>query len=171
MQERIKKIAAAVFIAGLLIVGIGCGMAFVEYSSFEYGGEYIIGEKYMTTEVFEVKVDTVEGKKVFDTSRYQNGYQVTYDSNIPENSIVYEVSYNSRLFEPEIFYEQYEEDEFSGAIQFLSNRKASGESMFWIEAKDAILADLKEKKIGTYEIGTIERVKVCMNPQMRVYYE
>ena len=52
-MRRIQKILAGVFFGGVLLCGIGAGVAFVEFSSFEYGGEKQIGSDVLVTEAFD----------------------------------------------------------------------------------------------------------------------
>ena len=38
-----RKFLGLMFLAGVLICGFGCGIAFAQFSSFDYAGETIIG--------------------------------------------------------------------------------------------------------------------------------
>ena len=53
-MRRIQKILAGVFFGGVLLCGIGAGVAFVEFSSFEYGGEKQIGSDVLVTEALSL---------------------------------------------------------------------------------------------------------------------
>lgn len=57
-MRRIYKIAGSMLVAGVLIAGIGSGVAFAEYSSFEYGGEAVLTGSERFTRTLEYKVST-----------------------------------------------------------------------------------------------------------------
>ncbi|MDE5778692.1 MAG: hypothetical protein K2I10_09360 [Lachnospiraceae bacterium] len=61
-MRKIYKIAAGLLMAGVLIAGIGSGVAFAEYSTFEYCGSKILeGSKYLTKTVsYQVDVQGIE---------------------------------------------------------------------------------------------------------------
>lgn len=51
-MRKIHKIIGGMLVAGVLIAGIGSGVAFAEYSNFEYGGEKVLeNSKYITKTV------------------------------------------------------------------------------------------------------------------------
>lgn len=61
-MRKIYKIAGGLLMAGVLIAGIGIGVAFAEYSAFEYSGSKILeGSKYVTKTVsYKVNVNGTE---------------------------------------------------------------------------------------------------------------
>ena len=56
-MRRIQKIMTAVFLGGVLLGGIGTGIALVEYSSLSYGGECLIGEEHLVTENLDFRFE------------------------------------------------------------------------------------------------------------------
>ena len=46
---KLRGVMTGVFLGGVLLGGIGTGIAMVEYSSLSYGGERLIGEEYLVT--------------------------------------------------------------------------------------------------------------------------
>lgn len=58
-MRRIYKIIGSMLIIGVLIAGIGSGVAFAEYSAFEYGGEIVLegSERFTKTLKYKVSVN------------------------------------------------------------------------------------------------------------------
>lgn len=55
-MRKIYKIIGSMLIIGVLIAGIGSGVAFAEYSAFEYGGESFLEGSERFTKVLKYKV-------------------------------------------------------------------------------------------------------------------
>ena len=108
-RSTMIKAAAIVFCAGVLLTGIGTGVAIAEYTSLEYTGEHILGEEKMKTEDLDFAVDRKEGKKIRIWRNYRvNG--VHYREDIPMDTIRYTVTYNPELVSFWINYEEFEEE-------------------------------------------------------------
>lgn len=108
-KSMIVKAAVAVFCAGVLLGGIGTGVAIAEYTSLEYTGEHILGEEKMKTENLDVTVVPKEGKKIRIYRNYRvNG--VRYGEDIPMDTIRYTVTYNPDMVSFWTNYEEYEEE-------------------------------------------------------------
>lgn len=108
-KSTMIKAAAIVFCAGVLLTGIGTGVAIAEYTSLEYTGEHILGEEKMKTEDLDFAVERKEGKKIRIWRNYRvNG--VHYREDIPMDTIRYTVTYNPELVSFWINYEEFEEE-------------------------------------------------------------
>lgn len=55
-MRKIYKIIGSLLIVGVLIAGVGSGVAFAEYSAFEYGGESVLEGSERFTKVLKYKV-------------------------------------------------------------------------------------------------------------------
>lgn len=167
-MRKFTMITAAVFIAGVLLVGIGAGVCVEEYTTLEYSGEHIIGEEYIRTDVLEITVEPEEGKNVV----IGNGYRlkgIEYDESVPAYTARYEITYNSRMTEPYLYYEDYHNEEHPGVIFLNYHYKDSGFGIL-MENKDRIIEELKENKIGSYRIEDIVSVRVLINPSMKEFF-
>lgn len=168
-MRRFTKYMTAVFCAGVLLGGIGCGIAFVEYSSLEYTGRHIIGEEYVTEESFDYTVEPVEGKKLL--VRNWHGFDsVSYDDSIPENTIRWVVTYNEKIMEPSLYYEESQNDKYTG-LAYISCYYMGGEFDLFMQNKDKILEDLKNNRIGSYETASGIKVKLVVNPNLEGFVE
>lgn len=108
-KSTMIKAAAIVFCAGVLLTGIGTGVAIAEYTSLEYTGEHILGEEKMKTEDLDFTVERKDGKKIRIWRNYRvNG--VHYREDIPMDTIRYTVTYNPDLVSFWINYEEFEEE-------------------------------------------------------------
>lgn len=181
-KSRIIKIAALVFCTGVLLGGIGTGMAIAEYTSLEYAGEHVLGEENMTTESIDVAVVPEDGKKI----RVNRSYwvrKVNYGEQIPADTIRYVVKYNTKLMEFSAEYREYEYDsdsdsdgredeewlkQYQGTV-YLDYWSKGSEFDLIMSQKDRILEDLKQGKFGSYQIRSIESVEVWANPEMKPF--
>lgn len=175
-KSRIIKIAALVFCTGVLLGGIGTGMAIAEYTSLEYAGEHVLGEENMTTESIDVAVVPEDGKKI----RIDRDYwvrTVNYGEQIPADTIRYVVKYNTKLMEFSAEYREYEYDPDGGedeewlkqyqGMVLLDYWSKGSEFDLIMSQKDRILEDLKQGKFGSYQIRSIESIEVWANPEMK----
>lgn len=107
-KGTVIKTAVAVFCAGVLLGGIGTGVAIAEYTSLEYTGEHILDEEKMKTENLDVTVVPKEGKKIRIWRNYQVN-RVSYGEDVPMNTIRYTITYNPEMVNFWTNYEEYEE--------------------------------------------------------------
>lgn len=169
--------AVAVFCAGILLGGIGTGVAIVEYTELEYTGEHVIGDGKMKTETMDLSVSPEEGRLI-RLQRNHWGSGEVYDESVPENTIRYVITYNPELVELRPSYEDYEREygmeETDGRYQgrvYLTLYSKDNEMDIFMRNKDRILEELKNGKIGSYKMQSVDSVEVRMNPQMKEFVE
>ena len=71
-----RKVLVGIFMAGFLCCGIGAGVMFQEYSSFQYMGEKRIGSNKIAEKTFMENLYTDKTKKIntsFTTYNNENG--------------------------------------------------------------------------------------------------
>lgn len=181
-MRKIIKISIAVICAGILLSGIGTGIAIAEYANLEYTGQHDLGEEYMKQESIDTVIMPVEGKKLM-VLEYHRPADIVYDKSVPVNTIRYKVRYNPELVSVRVRYEEeeYEEEDYGdrealeekryqGSIRMDTYYFGSGFDLF-MKNKDLILSELKQGKIGSYQVKDIENVEICMNPQMKDWVE
>lgn len=179
-KMNINMIMAVIFLCGILLVGIGAGVAFGEYSALEYGGEKEIGIGERKEITLEQKI--VTGKKAKKTilyNHYGDDYELKQDKKVPEGIVRYEITYDSKHVQPELQYTDYSEvgyndDEtiknFEGELFIVSHRTVNEMELF-MELKDEALNDLKNGKISSYLYNPVEKVVVRVNPKTMKYIE
>lgn len=180
-MRKFMKIALGVFCTGVLLGGIGTGVAIVEYASMEYTGEHILGAENMKQETRDMAVEPEEGKQIqLRMSSYYYDGQIQYEPSVPENTVRFVVTYNPELVTMRPYYEaEYlddgdwdREEAYQGTVG-LNYFYSGSEFDLFMKNKDKILNELKHGKFGSYQTRGIESVEVHANPQMKgkiVYY-
>lgn len=186
-----------VFSAGVLLGGIGTGIALGEFSDLTYQGEVLLGEENVVTKEFYYDFSSEDGEQVFlsychwgDQSRDS---LLVEDQSVPVGTVCYSVTYNEEMVRPKLIYwEQEQEDDGWTIVQDADDEdqtEAEGKVKkrrvmlelrnIWIgnefdvmmQNKDHILEDLKQNKIGSYEIAGITDVEIRVNPDSLPYIE
>ena len=80
-----KKLGIA-FGIGILLCGLGCGIAFAQYSGFDYAGEKRIGDENLKTETVEKNIDS-NGIIEIMYPGYRCDVSVVADENVPVDKI------------------------------------------------------------------------------------
>lgn len=181
-MRKLQIALAIVFAAGVLMSGIGFGVAFGEYSSMQYGGTILIGEEDMVTEELVYEFTPVKGEKiVLLPCDYWNrdGEEILIeDSSVPMGQISYDVTYNPELSSPRLYFNKVsvkaEEDgtaerqEISGYLN-LGFHYVGNDFELLMENKDQILEDMKQGKLASYEAPRIKKIQVRINPATKEY--
>lgn len=175
-MRRLHKILLGVFCGGVLLSGIGAGVAFAEFSSLAYAGERMIGETRMETAVLEAEIDPEQGQWYISVPYHEameSGIET--DESVPENTVQFHVSYNAARVTPEVHEtvcnytewlddEQYVEEELQ-VLELYTFWEDQDEMKIFMELKDQFLADLKEGKIASYQEPVyVENVEIRINP-------
>lgn len=170
-MRKIQKILLGVFLGGVLLGGIGAGVAFGEYSSITYAGKRTLESEKIVTENLDYQIDLEAGIVEIASAYYDGGIasNIEYDSTVPEGTIRFQVTYNSMTVSPYLQFENPDEEEQEDETQGWLYLTWQGEDDFavWMENKDMILEDLKKKQIASYQISTITNVRILVNPSMK----
>lgn len=149
------------FLAGALLMGVGGGIAFGEYSSFRYLGETRVGREHMVTETLSVTRDPEKPFSIETGGWNWQNVHVETDSTLPDDTLVFQVEYNEMAVTP------YIEREKSGMNRerfFLWSDVNGDLEVLW-ECKDELLEDLKQRSFHSYEIAYWGDVTVRMSEQ------
>lgn len=147
-MRKIQKILTGTFLAGVLLGGIGTGIAMAEYASMEYGGEKIIGEEHLVTRNFDFNFQ-LDGRKleVLNISNYgmRNVREIEVDNSVPVGTVRYEVTYNEDLVTPYLEFEEYEEEQDLSDEEELMEPESMEESeVVWEEQEIQESSDVQE---------------------------
>lgn len=122
-MRRLQKVMTGVFLGGVLLGGVGTGLAVVEYSTLSYGGERLVGEEYMVTKNLDFEFPQ-DGRMLVLVNNYylrHGNTRLETDASVPVGLVRYEITYNEKRVVPELIFEPCEEempqepDEESGA--------------------------------------------------------
>lgn len=183
-MRKIYKIIGGMLIIGTLVAGIGSGVAFAEYSTFEYGGETLLEGSSRFSKTLEYRVpakniDTAqteepaeagdmasEQKQVLNISTDYYLYAVTEDSSIPKNTVRFTVFYltDETDVKPEVIENGSEETNGERYI-YLDCDYEYNDLHDIMRAKDLILSDLKNHKISDYQVDRVEKIEISINPK------
>ncbi|MDE6994562.1 MAG: hypothetical protein K2P41_09075, partial [Lachnospiraceae bacterium] len=97
-MSRLHKISIIVFCFGVLLSGIGAGVAFMEFGGYTYGGKYILGEPDMRTDLIDVAFEPEEeALDIFGVigSYNRRSTRIETDRSVPKNTARFCVTYNA----------------------------------------------------------------------------
>lgn len=167
-----KHILVGVFLTGILMIGIGTGIAFGEYSSFSYGGQEIIGTGNREVETEEYMIP-LSGEKTRVCNYTNKEMNVVEDKSLKDGQVRIEVISNPDYVRTYMdYYEyggEYEEYDDTGLKEIYRGEisvhfgRIVGDLEIFMECKDDFLDNLKNKVIKNYYLEAVESVTVKAN--------
>lgn len=171
-KRSFPKLFLGVIAAGVLLAGIGTGTALIEYSTFQYGGEIIIGEENFVTETLEYHLDE-EIEHVFfkrvSASIFSGNMELMEDNELQEGVIQCDVTYNKKVMRPFLWEDDWNWNgtkQEGGLILGIGIDQISDEFVTFMEYKDRILDELKQKKLSSYRTAYVSGIVIRVNPEM-----
>ena len=160
-----RKRLVIIFLLGVLVCGLGCGISFAQFSSFDYAGKKIIGSENTESKTLTGEISSAGYIYIDDLRRYYDA-EVVGDDTVPANEIVFDITYNPDLIDPQLGHDwNINDGENERAFDSYYIYGYRGDDIqYFFEIKDEFLADIKEKKIGSYEVQDIVSVTVRLNP-------
>lgn len=185
-MRNIQKVFIGIFLSGVLLGGIGTGIALGEFSSLSYGGKKIIGEENFVTKEMDFELPEDEKTVILAYQGYRENWKgsLVEDPSVPAGVIRFQVTYNENVIDPQIYFHEYEQEEISReegvqetdeALEetsgelFLTTDYIGDDFQIFMENKDKILADLKQKTLSSYQVVYIKEVTVRVNPETKKY--
>lgn len=161
-MSKQHKIAIVIFCIGVLLCGIGTGVALTEFSGLTYGGTQILGETDMKTAELDVEFEPEEGVWDITEMWYRGCYDgdIQTDRSIPPNTVRFCVTYNANRVEP---FTTLDIDRAAIGLGWYGN--GVDELALMMEAKDKVLQNLREGRLVSFDVVEVERVEVFVNPQ------
>lgn len=167
-MSRKHIITIVIFCVGVLLCGIGLGVACTEFGSLAYGGTEILGKTDMKTMDLDVEFEPGEAVwNIIGTRGWHHGYRggvsdtdIRTDSSVPLNTVRFCVTYNAERVEP------FAALDIDGStIDFGWYWNELDEMALMMEAKDKVMQRLKEGSLVSFDVVEIEQVEVFVNPQ------
>lgn len=196
-MRKVHIALLGIFAAGVLLGGIGTGVAFGEYSAFDYGGKVLLDEDKLVTKQLEYTFDPQEQNDILLSYCYWGDSEkdtlVVEDESVPVGVVRYDVTYNpERMNMRLIFWEtDKDEEEIAGedvaegeedeaeagepegrartTVLELRCNTIEDDMAVFMKNKDHILEDLKNRRIAEYEVPYITDVSVHVNPETLPY--
>ena len=176
-MTRLHKITIGIFCGGILLSGIGAGVAFGEFSGLAYGGAEVVGKTDIVTRDISKEIDPEQGVWNID-GYWDTAPEVEADESIPENTVLFRITYNKDMVEPRIE-ETVQEDDYydddadtwrqtrNPALELRCYWQDTDESNFQnlMEAKDKVLVGLKRGElISVVGAPHVKQVQIFYNP-------
>ena len=153
-MNKLHIILLGVFCVGVLLCGLGTGVAFTEFSELTYGEKQTVGKTDIRTETIDVEYEA--GEEVQDIACWfqRKPNEVVTDKNVPLNTVRFCITYNAQRVEPHAYWDEKDE-----RIVLLCHwNDTEDEIELMMEAKDLVLQNLREGKI------IVEEVTILVNP-------
>lgn len=160
-KKKIRMIMAGIFCAGVLMGGLGTGIAFAEFSSFAYQPVATPQEAFQT-ETFIYRLPEEEDKKI-RIERYFGGAACKMESreDVPKGQAEIAVTYNVQGCSVE--FADYLDDEDNIRLRFYLD--CGGDFENFMKVKDYFLEGLRNREIRDYQIEYVKNVEVHVNPE------
>lgn len=173
-MSKWQKIMIGVFCIGVLLCGLGAGVAFTEFSGLSYGGEQIIGSPDMRTDVFDVAFEGREEATVVVGTYPRNGWELTADESVPENTVRFCSTYNAKRIKPQAYWTYWTETGEHIVFDYYWNGGNNDEIAYIMECKDVVLQNLREGKLVSCDVLDMESLTISVNPKtfdkVKVFY-
>lgn len=167
MRFRICMII--LILTGVLMGGIGAGIALAEFSELEYAGTVWLGSEKETERTLVYELSEQGADQLFCHAYMNMREQTVVEENrkVPLNEIWFEITYDPDYGEPVGENMGIYQDEFGDReeIHLWMIPNSQNELKEWMDAKDKILADLKENRISSYQYAPVICMKVQVHPE------
>lgn len=155
-MKRLRMLAGGMLCLGVLLGGIGLGIAFGEFSGFTYR-KISAEEGQFQTERYTCSLETEDGP--FRILSYTDSTKsLEADETVPVNTMEVSVVYNSQVCQPDI----WSEDGKLVIDIYDTNTKSDLERL--MEWKDEVLEGLKEREFRDYQVEWVQSVTCRVNP-------
>lgn len=170
-MRKIYKIIGGMLVAGVLLAGIGSGVAFAEYSNFEYGGEKVLEySKYITKTLdYQVpKQENAEAKQKLYVEILEGRWRSTIeeDISVPKDTIRFEIQYLTDRKDIKPLVEEMVWGNGNKAKKYicLECDYSYNDVRDFMRIKNVLLEDLKEHTLSDYQMDGVKSVKILINP-------
>lgn len=160
-KKLIRMITAGVFCVGVLMGGVGSGIAFAEFSGFSYQSVETPQEAFKTEKFTYRMPEEIEKKIGID--RFYGGSFCKLESreNIPKGQAEIYITYNTQACSVEFRDVMDNEDN----VQLRFYLDCGGDFENFMKVKDDFLEGLRKKEVHDYQIDYVKSMEVRVNPE------
>lgn len=181
----IRKRLLIAFMVGLLLMGLGTGVAFAEFSTFQYGGEKNVMPE-MVSKNLSIKIDETKDNIYFYSYWGYKDISIVSDISVPNDEIAIDIKCSPYItpairinndFENDDYlteYNAYEgvykstqvtENDIVYNIYYDYYNDYNGMSEV-VQAKNEVLESLKNRKVYSYNSDNIESITIRVSPEI-----
>ena len=164
-MRNIRLTMLGLLCAGLVLCGVGAGVAFSEFSAFTYAGEQMIEGAQSRTQSLTVELESASGPVYLSDYFYDapvrlaDAARLEVSGDVPAGTMRWDLSYESAG--PEAVFWTEVEDHYEWVR--LSWRRYDEASLF-LACKDQVLSDVRRHQIGRYLPVRLTEAVVTVNP-------
>lgn len=157
------------FFIGLLLMGLGGGISFAEFTSLRYGGEKsLTGDMTVVSIKKNAPVDT---EKIYiETEWHDLRYiEVEADSSLPKGQIALEVTCDEQAVSPYLEEQKGASESEGEAVYTMGYRYHYGsdsELKTFMEVKDEMLSGLKKRVIYSFSTEDVQKAVIKVSPEL-----
>ena len=156
-MKQLRILAGEMLCLGVLLGGVGTGIAFGEFSSLTYK-RITVGEASFETENYTCSLE--EAEDTFQVLTYANEVRkrLETDEDIPADTVEVSVVYNSQVCQPGFW---------SDANRLVVDVYGTGNSHqveYLMKWKDQVLEGLREGELRDYQAEWLQSITCRVNP-------
>ncbi|WP_298019153.1 hypothetical protein [uncultured Dysosmobacter sp.] len=164
-KKTFRLTMLGILCGGLLLVGVGAGVAFAEYSTFTYAGERVPEQAQLQSASFTAQVDP-EAQQIVIGGYGTGLYQLEETARIE----------TSEDLEPGTLQFDFQYRSIGPKLDLSWDREPLGDSirLYWynneselnllLSCKDQLLADIRDHQIGDYAAVQLTDAVITVNP-------
>ncbi len=163
-RDQLRGIAAGVLCIGVLMGGVGTGIALADFSGFSYR-VISVSEEKLKTEIFTYEILPEDEEEIWVNRRLgDQACVIREQEDVPENLVEVKVVYNSELCRP---YMQPHKDDEADTHLFLYMDFYESDIERMMKYKDQFLEGLREQEFREFQERYVELVEYRVNPVNR----
>lgn len=163
MNKNFKRLMLAFLCLGLLLIGVGAGVAFVEYSELEYAGQRVLGEEERSQ---SIEIRLPEG----DCPVIVNSYLDSLNYVLESAEVVSDRSLQPDMMKIDIRFigddsmPAWWTEDTGGAFYVNLHFNVASDVEAFMTLKDMVLEDIKEGRFGDYVSYKPLEVQISIHP-------
>ncbi|SFP20776.1 hypothetical protein SAMN05216343_104106 [Oscillibacter sp. PC13] len=168
-MRNLRLIMLGLLCSGLLLGGIGAGVAFSEFSSFSYAGEQLIDGAQRRTQCFTVQLESTVGSVSIQdysgvgTVRLKDVVRLEASNDVTPGTLQWEITYQSAGPEAGVWAD-YSSEKDQEWLHFSWQGHSCSDLALLIACKDQVLSDIKAHRLGDYIPALLEEAVIYVNP-------